>query len=281
MKLTRRHFFGTTAAALPAVAYTRVLEPGWLERCDVDVGIAGGKLKGEIRVLHLSDFHASPCVSPKLIDGAITMGLEARPDIAVLTGDFITDRLRDEETFGKSLEKLSAQVPTFACMGNHDGGAWAFARGSYKAAGPVVDFLKGRSITVLVNESRLLYVRGNVIQLIGLADLWSGDFATPEPFYPAPNGFSGARIVLAHNPDSKDRIEAYPWDLMLSGHTHGGQITLPFLGAIFAPVQDFRFIKGLHAWSGRQLHITKGIGNLHGIRFNCRPEVSVLNLKPI
>ena len=65
---------------------------------------------------------------------------------------------------------------------------------------------------------------------------------------------------------------------MLCGHTHGGQCDLMFLGTPFAPVRDKRFVQGLHRWEDRWIHITRGVGNLHGMRFNCRPEVSLLTL---
>ena len=65
---------------------------------------------------------------------------------------------------------------------------------------------------------------------------------------------------------------------MLSGHTHGGQLSLPVIGTPFAPVRDKRFVHGLHSWNNRRLHITSGVGALHHMRFNCRPEVSLLEL---
>ena len=73
-------------------------------------------------------------------------------------------------------------------------------------------------------------------------------------------------------------MQQYPWDLMLSGHTHGGQLWIPFIGAPFAPVRDKRFVKGLVRWQNRWVHVTKGVGNLHGMRLNCPPEVSLLTL---
>ena len=86
-------------------------------------------------------------------------------------------------------------------------------------------------------------------------------------------------MVVAHNPDSKDYLKDYRWDLLLSGHTHGGQIVLPFVQN-FAAVRDKRFIAGLYRWEGRQIYITRGVGSLMGIRFNCRPESSILTLTP-
>jgi predicted MPP superfamily phosphohydrolase len=115
------------------------------------------------------------------------------------------------------------------------------------------------------------------LNLVGLGDLWAGDFKVDTAFSRVPPN-ADATIVLSHNPDTKERLKPYPWHLLLCGHTHGGQIWLPLIGAPFAPVDDKRFIKGLHQWEGRWIHITKGIGNVHGMRFNCRPEVSLLTL---
>ena len=85
-------------------------------------------------------------------------------------------------------------------------------------------------------------------------------------------------ILLSHNPDSKDRLTSYPWHLMLSGHTHGGQLRVPFLGTPFAPVRDQRYVAGLGRWDDRWIHVTKGIGTVYGLRINCPPEVSFLTL---
>jgi uncharacterized protein len=65
---------------------------------------------------------------------------------------------------------------------------------------------------------------------------------------------------------------------MVCGHTHGGQIRLPLLGTPFAPVIDMRYVEGLHPWNDRQIYITRGVGNLHGLRFNCPPQVSLLEV---
>ena len=70
----------------------------------------------------------------------------------------------------------------------------------------------------------------------------------------------------------------FPWHLMLSGHTHGGQIVVPVLGLSPAPVDDKRYVKGLKPWNGRLIHVSAGVGNIDGVRFNCRPQVNVLDL---
>jgi hypothetical protein len=111
-----------------------------------------------------------------------------------------------------------------------------------------------------------------------LGDLWAHEFDAAKAFGGKNASLDLPRIMLSHNPDTKDRLVQDNWDLMLSGHTHGGQIELPFLGTPFAPVRDRRFVKGLHTWNGRLIHVSKGVGSVYGIRINCRPEVSLITL---
>ena len=84
---------------------------------------------------------------------------------------------------------------------------------------------------------------------------------------------------MSHNPDSKEMLRRWPWDLLLSGHTHGGQVIIPFQGPRYAPVTDKRYVAGLKPWESRQIHVTRGVGNFAGVRFRCRPEVSLLILE--
>jgi predicted MPP superfamily phosphohydrolase len=97
-------------------------------------------------------------------------------------------------------------------------------------------------------------------------------------FPPAETGGEATRILLSHNPDTKEFLKFHPWDLLLCGHTHGGQVVLPGLGAPWTPVRDKRFIAGMYSWDNRWIHITRGVGNVHGLRFNCPPEVSLVTL---
>jgi hypothetical protein len=119
-------------------------------------------------------------------------------------------------------------------------------------------------------------VRDQSIRFAGVPDLWSEHLHGDLAFVDVPA--DDPAIVLAHNPDTKDRLAKQPWDLMLSGHTHGGQVVLPMLGARFVPIRDKRFVAGLKQWNGRQVYVTRGVGSIHGVRVNCRPEVTVLDL---
>lgn len=173
---------------------------------------------------------------------------------------------------------LSASAPTFACVGNHDGGSWASPLGGYADFNIMKNILDNSGIRLLHNQSHAMALKGRDLTFVGVGDLWSGEVVPAKAFADIPPEARGKTIVLAHNPDSKTNLKPYSWDLLLCGHTHGGQIELPIIGTPFAPVRDRRFVSGLHEWNKRWIYITKGIGNLFGVRFNCCPEVSILNL---
>jgi hypothetical protein len=232
-----------------------------------------------VRVLHLSDLHYSATVPLSLIESVVTLGLNEKPDLICLTGDFITG-LEDVSSgsYARTLSRLSAAAPTFAVLGNHDGGTWAQEMGGYSDSRLVRGLLERSGIQLLHNASTRVRVRSAGLWLAGVGDLWSGEVAPGLAFAGHSSDRDEPVVLLSHNPDSKEVLGAFPWDLMLSGHTHGGQVIVPFVGPCFAPVVDKRYVAGLRAWGSRQIHVTRGVGNLAGIRFRCRPEVAVLTI---
>lgn len=279
MRINRRRFIQSILLAAPATAgYARFVEPAWLDVSNVTVPIDRTRLSRPIRILHLSDFHVSKVVPLGRVQQAIRLGLAEKPDIACVTGDFITAHDPTGLDYSEALKVLSSQVPTFAVLGNHDGGIWAQRRGGYGDSTRVTNMIREAGIQLMINTCASLSSLGWNITLVGLGDYWSR-FMHPERAFTSVDSAS-CRIVLSHNPDSKKELARYEWELMLSGHTHGGQVVFPLIGAPYAPVEDTRFISGLYPWNDRQLYITRGVGNLHGVRFACRPEVSVLNLVP-
>ena len=254
----------------------RLWESGWLEVNRHHAPIM--KAARPFRLLHLSDLHASKTVSLGYLRRALSVGLELKPDLICLTGDFITWKYRAYDDYSDVLRALSKTAPTYACLGNHDGGSWASGTMKIGAAHslPVQRMLKKAGIHLLHNEHTLVDLAEQKINVVGVGDLWNREccpdqaFAGLEKQYPT--------ILLSHNPDTKTELATYPWQLMLSGHTHGGQVYLPGLGAPLAPVKDKKHVRGLHRLGDRWLHISKGVGNLNGLRFNCRPEVSLLEI---
>ena len=277
MKVSRRSFMACLVSTpLAAFAYMRAGEPDWFEVTEKDVSI--NRFDAPLRVLHLSDFHASEVVSLGSIERSIDIALQQNADLAVITGDFITWHLENEPEYQRILSKLTAKLPTFACIGNHDGGKWAGSSHGYRNFSKVQQLLEQSGITFLFNRSAQLKLKGQSIRIVGLGDLWSND-TKPEGILYAKRTEDEPIIVLSHNPDSKSMLKSYDWDLMCCGHTHGGQLVVPIIGLRpFLPVKDKSFPEGLLTWGQRHIHITRGIGNLHGMRFNCRPEISILNL---
>ena len=274
-KLSRRKFLaGALGATAAGIAYMKWWEPRWLGtgRHEVRLGKEAGS---PIRLLQLSDFHASEEVSLDFIQSAVEMSLRLKPDLICLTGDFITWRYEEFPRYAEILKPLADAAPAFATLGNHDGGRWVGTAG-YNDTSLVRDLLTRSRIELLHNRSTSVQIQGRKLDLIGVGDLWAEELDAPSAFSGARDG--SATILLSHNPDTKDQLRTYPWDLMLCGHTHGGQCDLVFFGTPFAPVRDKRYVRGLHRWNDRWIHITKGVGNLHGMRLNCRPEISLLTL---
>ena len=285
MGLTRRQFLGATlgvgAIGAAGLSYMRWIEPDWFEVTRTAVKTRSDAKLETVRVLHLSDLHASDVVPLSMITRALAMGLAEHPDLVLITGDFWTDRYRDFAEYVEVLRVLSSAVPTYAVVGNHDGGRWAARTTGWPTLDPIDRLLSDASIPLLFNESTTLVVRGRRIELVGVGDLWAGDCHTPQAFAGLPSRTAAdgtLRLVMNHNPDAKDEFRGQDWDLMLCGHTHGGQLKPPWFGTPFAPVHDRRYVAGLNEWEGFQIFTTRGVGNLHGVRLNCRPEVSVLEV---
>lgn len=284
---TRRSWFKKILAGIVATlagwVYLR-FEANWLETTKKTVKLDHFRKDAKVKVLHLSDLHLSSVVSIDDIDFALKEGFQGSPDVMLLTGDFITDQLSDAEfqELGNCLAKYASRVPTFACLGNHDGGSWAGKRGGYKTPDRVKEMLASAKVNLLDNRTRSIFLKGQPIVLTGVGDYWS-ESCKPEGCLRAldskkPNK-PEVRVLLCHNPDAKELLKGYDWDLMLCGHTHGGQFKIPFSDyAPFAPVMDRTMTEGLHQWEGRQINVTRGVGNLYGIRLNCRPEISLLEL---
>lgn len=275
--MTRRKLLSLLPVAGCAPVYAFGVEPNWLERTFQRVKLPCKSMTSGARILHLSDFHASPVVPFSLIENSVALGLDAKPDVICLTGDFVTDSTAFDETeYARILRRLSNAAPVFASLGNHDGGRWGAKVGGFKDSSAVRALLGAANIPLLHNRSEVVRVRDQSIRFAGVPDLWSERVDGDLTFADVPS--DDPAILLAHNPDTKDLLADRPWSLMLSGHTHGGQVVLPIVGERFVPVRDKRFIAGLKQWNGRQVYVTRGVGNIGGVRVNCRPEVTVLDL---
>jgi predicted MPP superfamily phosphohydrolase len=275
--LTRRNLLKGALAAVPAsCAYPVLIEPRWLEVTHTRVPVTS-PVRDTLRILQLTDLHSSWCVPMSLIENAIERGLAEKPDIVCLTGDFITDVGDvDPAAYVPRLRRLAQACPTFAVLGNHDSGTVS-PDGDGNPDHRLVDrLLEDAGIHVLHNCSQAIEIRGQKWCLAGIGDLWSGEVEPQRAFQTAAQ--DQPVVLLAHNPDSKQIVKPFRWDVMICGHTHGGQVIVPFQGPRYAPVLDKRFVAGLRAWDTRQIFVSRGVGNLGGVRWMCRPEVSLLEL---
>lgn len=278
--MNRRSFFKRLAAGAALPSYAFGVEPKWLERTVHSVPLGNRRISAPLRILHLSDLHVSSFVPFSLIERAVDMGLAMKPDIVCLTGDFVTNHEPfDAAEYRRILRKLPDRVPSFACLGNHDGGPWAAAhiRG-YPDTSVVRALLASSGIRLLHNTSEIVRLKGQAVRMAGVGDLWNNEIDADAALSGAPRDPHIPTVLLAHNPDSKANVQNHSWDLMLCGHTHGGQVLVPVIGTRFVAVRDKAFVAGLKQWNGRYIYISRGVGNLAGVRLNCRPEVSLLEL---
>ncbi|KAF0095760.1 MAG: metallophosphoesterase [Puniceicoccaceae bacterium 5H] len=269
---------GLTASGFYGVDYATRVEPIRLELTRTRIHLP--QLKRVVRLVQLSDWHISNDVPMDLIEKSVEVAIDQEPDVICLTGDYITNEILDPERMADLFRQLSMTAPTFAVMGNHDGTPYQPDHSDGQLYEALTRILRESGVRVLSNESnKLRLMAGPELMIAGLGDLWRGPVA-PNQALSFQRRENIPVIVLAHNPDTKRNIAHHDWDLMLSGHTHGGQVCIPFMEAHFAPVADKSTYSGYYRWHDRHLYITRGVGNLHGIRFNCRPEVSLLELLP-
>jgi hypothetical protein len=263
------------------VSYGYRIEPTWLElnRCEVPVADLPEPFAG-FRIVQLSDFHCSRQVTPAYLAEAVDLALAQDPDLVVLTGDFVHRGYKYIAAVAAALGRLSAPHGVFAVLGNHDfsvRNALGFRRHRHLHRA-VSNALSERGIRVLQNEAVCLTRASAAVHLIGVEDLWSRVCDLERAF--AGLNSQTPRIVLAHNPRTVEFLEGRRCDLMLSGHTHGGQIHLPGLGRPTLGRRARRFAEGMYRHHHTLVYVNKGVGFGFRFRFGVRPEVAVLDLQP-
>ncbi|MBI2683599.1 MAG: metallophosphoesterase family protein [Acidobacteriales bacterium] len=256
-------------AALGAVcvAFGHYVEPYWLEV--MPVRIATSKLpKGSqpIRIVEISDLHCD--AKPRLEDRLAQVIAEQKPDLIVFAGDAVNDY----EAIGRFqglMRKLSAIAPTFVVRGN-----WDYFR-------EVTAIHKGTGVTELNGQAQRLNIRGQELVISGLGA--NSPDSVEYAFFAVPK--EEFRIFVHHFPDRIQEVSGEGIDLYLAGHTHGGQVALPFYGALVTYSRyDKKYEAGLYHVGPTWLYVNRGIGMEGGraprVRFRARPEVTVIDLVP-
>lgn len=261
------------------LTYATRIEPTWLELNHHPIPIADLPASFEgFRIVQMSDFHGGHQVTDAYLAEAVDLALSQNPDLIVLTGDFIHKGFRHVDQVAKVLSRLQSPCGVFAVLGNHDfsvRNSLGIRRHRHLHSA-VADALRAQSIRVLQNESLSLSRGDDQVFLAGVDDLWSRVCDLDRAL--AGICPSKPRVVLAHNPCTVEYLQGRRCDLMLSGHTHGGQVMVPGLGRLALGPKGRRFAAGLYQVENTVLYVNKGVGFGLRIRFGVRPEVAVLTL---
>ncbi len=223
-----------------------------------------------LRIVQLSDIHHGLFLPFHAVLDAVEMTNRLQPDVIALTGDFVTYSRAYIEPVAAILGTLRARHGVFAVLGNHD-----FRVGD----GEVTRALQRHGIEVLRNRHALLRHAGHALPIAGIDDLWYGA--------DLPRALHGIRpgaptILLAHNPKIIRRAAHYQVGLVLSGHTHGGQINLPLAGTVFGrSPEQMRFRSGWDRLGPTQIYVSRGIGTVVlPLRVRCPAEIPQFHLQP-
>jgi predicted MPP superfamily phosphohydrolase len=274
-KLTRRDFLrlalgGTATAGLSAlggVAYTTLVEPQWLSLTHVDVPMRGlpAALDG-FTIVQLSDLHHGPVTTEEQISRAVDLALQQAADLVVLTGDFVLGSAEYAASCAEALSPLVAGGNILACLGNHD---------HWTDAGTVAGSLSDAGITLLRNQAQEV---ADGLWVAAVDDVWEQQADLEAALRAVPQG--AATALLAHEPDYADQVARDGRvGLQLSGHSHGGQVRFPFVGPVVLPYLAQKYHAGQYRVGDMWLYVNRGVGTIRpAVRFNCRPEVTLLTL---
>jgi len=267
-----------TAGVAVLAADSTLLEPNRprLVRQEISLRRWPSRLDG-FTIALLSDFHYDPYFSVHPIRSAVEMVNGLQPDLIALTGDFVSvpwfgDHAKGAalaEPCAQLLRKLRAPHGVWAVLGNHD---------AYTDPDRVTDTLKAVGIPVLSNRSVAIEKDGSRFWISGVDDVLEGTADLPSALHGVPAG--EAVVLMAHEPDYADFVASYPIDLQLSGHTHGGQVKIPFLRPLYLPELAKKYVQGFFHVRDLALYTNAGIGTVQlPVRWNCPPEVTHIKVK--
>lgn len=259
---------GAAVTGAAGLSYANQIETEWLAVEELTLALPHLPPAAEgLRVVHLTDLHLYPHTQLPFIQKVVAEAIRQKPDVLLLTGDYVTERADAIFELAPVLAQINPTFGTFATLGNHD---------HWTNAAVVTQGLREAGIVVLDNQGAVLGM--DWLYVAGVDDCTSGrpDVQAALAHRPAQT----PTILLAHEPDTADwwaadgRIQ-----LQLSGHTHGGQICAPGYGPLVLPNLGHKYAQGLFQVEEMLLYTSRGIGVVGlPLRFNCRPEMTVLTL---
>lgn len=221
---------------------------------------------GPLKIAFFSDLHSRKDHFETVVEEVE----KAKPDLILFGGDFVwaLGRFGHTRWAVEGLKKLCAVAPVYAMLGNQD----------YEMLPEVERIFSTAGVTLLRNQATdWTAPNGTVIRLVGLGDWTEGD-ENPAACLSEGDSEEKPVLLLSHDPESRHLLGDYDWDLMLSGHTHGGQLGIPFTDKYLCFRSDMPC--GLYPYDrNRRIYVSKGIGGSMGMRFFCTPELVILEQK--
>ena len=288
--------------------WPRYIEPRLLSQKKLTLTIPGIE---ELKVLHFSDLHLYPKSPTRPLKKLIEVAKSFKPDLILFTGDFLCQsKLSDKERLKKYLNQFSAPMGCFAILGNHDYEEMVdlTEEGQYDVTNKKESFIakafrrffgshapppwsvtekakkvpKHKELIALLAETpfQLLYnetIQRQNLNITGLGEYMFGRADVTKAFQKYDKTKPG--IALLHNPDALPLLKESPGDLVLLGHTHGGQVNLPLVWNRFAMMEQPEYKRGYHKIGKKHAYINRGIGASMNFRLFSRPEVLLLTLK--
>jgi hypothetical protein len=282
--ITRRRVLQTLAYGTAGMAlYAGEIERHWIDIVHRDIRIAGlpDAFEG-MTIAQLSDIHLDEYTEPFLLREAVDHINRMQPDMVLLTGDYVSAELLPQKTTIGAAWQCASMLSSIKCpqkyaiLGNHDIMAGGDA---------IAEAITSHDIPVLRNGYLPIERGGSRIWLAGIDDPVLGK---PNPDLAIPVSIRDVHrepvILMCHAPDFVDELVDLPVSqsiaLVLSGHTHGGQVRIPFLGAMHLPPGGRKYIEGWFGFGSMQLYVNRGIGAVGlPFRFNCRPEITLFHLR--
>jgi uncharacterized protein len=277
--LTRRNFFLLAAGSAAGLAFYA----GEVARHELEIVYLTVTLPrlpdafAGMKIVQISDFHFAEYTEAAFLRAVVRRVNELAPELVVLTGDFVSSKPLPQRfaiRLGYHCAELLSHIECplrYAILGNHD---------ALVGAGALTDALHTHGIPLLANSSVPVERNGQRIWLAGIRDALEQrpDMAAALPTGRRPD--HEPLVLLAHEPDFADYATGRQVDLVLSGHTHGGQILLPFLPPLMLPEMGIKYVHGLfRLHDGMQLYVNRGIGAVTlPFRFRCPPEITVITL---
>lgn len=286
-RMTRRDFLKFTGmaalnlfgAGMGGLGYSMLVEPGWLDVAQVALELPRlAKPFSGFRLAQISDIHMGGWMNRERLRQVVEAVLAQEPDLVVVTGDFVigsgwNDSLQTVlDEMVEELSVLTEGCATLAVLGNHD--YWTNA-GAVRAA------LHACKIVNISNDVYTLSRDDGQLHIAGVDDIWEAQDRLDLVLEKLPR--AGAALLLAHEPDYADlSAETGRFDLQLSGHSHGGQVVLPFIGPPVLPYLGEKYPSGLYKVGDMWQYTNRGVGMARlKVRFNCRPEVTVFTLESV